>query len=103
MNELISPKYQMELIQKVYDKIWEEYKTYKDVLFYIKKWHQSDLDNWNNYWENFELILVGINIDLKSTLHSMKGSDLLKIAIIQSIEKLRSEKTIFHGKTKDDL
>ncbi len=33
----------------------------------------------------------------------MKGSDLLKIAIIQSIEKLRSEKTIFHGKTKDDL
>ena len=71
----------MELIQKVHDKIWEEYKTYKDVLFYIKKWHQSDLDNWNNYWENFELILVGINIDLKSTLHSMKGSDLLKIAI----------------------
>ena len=49
MNELISPKYQMELIQKVYDKIWEEYKTYKDVLFYIKKWHQSDQDNWNNY------------------------------------------------------
>ena len=25
------------------------------------------------------------------------------LAISQSIEKLRSEKTIFHGKTKDDL
>ncbi|GAA4139687.1 hypothetical protein GCM10022216_18040 [Sphingobacterium kyonggiense] len=55
MNELLSPKYQMQLVQQVDDKIWEEYKTYKDVLFYIKKWHEKEPSYYQNdrSWENF--------------------------------------------------
>ncbi|AWK05303.1 hypothetical protein HYN56_14085 [Flavobacterium crocinum] len=83
MNELISPKYQMKLINSVQEKIWEEFKSYKNVLFYIKKWHQSSEGyNFNDRWENFTINTeVNGNIDLLSTLHSMNGSDLLKIAI----------------------
>src|SRR5690606_28941250 len=83
MNELISPKYQMQLINSVQDKIWEEFKSYKNVLFYIKKWHQSSEGyNWNDHWENFSIHLdVNGNIDLLSCSHSMNGGELLKIAI----------------------
>ncbi len=81
MDDLISPKYQMKLVKSVNDAIWTEYKTYKDVSYYINKWHESDKD-WNNHWENFSII-YGDNkeIDLVRTLHNMQGSDLLKIAI----------------------
>lgn len=83
MDELISPKYQMQLVNSVQDKIWEEFKSYKNVLFYIKKWHKSSEGyNYNDNWENFTISLdVNGTIDLSSTLHSMNGSDLLKIAI----------------------
>lgn len=83
MDELISPKYQMQLVNSVQDKIWEEFKSYKNVLFYIKKWHRSSEGyNYNDNWENFTISLdVNGTIDLPSTLHSMNGSDLLKIAI----------------------
>lgn len=83
MNELISPKYQMKLINSVQEKIWEEFKSYKNVLFYIRKWHQSSEGyNFNDNWENFTISLdVNGTIDLLATLHSMSGNDLLKIAI----------------------
>lgn len=79
MNDLISPKYQMKLVKSVNDAIWEEYKTYKDVLLYIRKWHTSnDYDN----WENFRIVFAeNKNIDLLQTLHNIQGSDLLKMAI----------------------
>jgi len=82
MNELISPKYQMKLINDVNDKIWDEFGSYKNVKFYIEKWHKSDYYNINDYWENFQIALDdrGV-IDLKKTLHSLKGEDLIKIAI----------------------
>ncbi|WP_026705227.1 abortive infection family protein [Flavobacterium soli] len=88
MNELISPRYQMQLVQQVHDKIWEQFKSYKDVLFYIRKWHESDdAYNYNNRWENFAISLdVNGNIDLKSTLHNMKGYTILKIAIDLGID-----------------
>ena len=83
MEELISPKYQVELMKNVESKIWEEFKSYKTVLFYIKKWHQSDDSfNFNDRWENFNITLdYNGNIDLQATLASMSGTDLLKIAI----------------------
>lgn len=86
MNELISPKYQMQLVQQVHDKIWEQFRGYKDVLFYIRKWHESEYD-FNSHWENFEISLdVNGNIDLKSTLHNMNGDTILKIAIDLGID-----------------
>ena len=38
MNNLISPKYKMALIDDTYNKIWELYGSYKKVEFYIEKW-----------------------------------------------------------------
>lgn len=81
MNNLISPKYQMKLVKSVHDAIWEEYKTYKEVKLYIKKW-QSEEGDYHNSWYNFEIALKdNKEIDLLQTLHNMSGSDLLKVAI----------------------
>lgn len=85
MDDLVSPKYQMQLVNLVEQAIWEEYKSYKQVRIYIKKWHIHNYDpnGFNdNYWENFTVVEKTNNeIDLTSTLHNMTGSDLLKIAI----------------------
>jgi len=85
MEDLISPKYQMQLVNSVEQAIWDEYKSYKQVRLYIKKWHMNNYESGgfnNNYWENFTIVeKANKEIDLTSTLHSMTGSDLLKIAI----------------------
>lgn len=84
MDDLISPKYLMKLVTSVEKAIWEEYKSYKQVYLYIKKWHKNNYDYRginDNYWENFEIAGSITSIDLTSTLHNMSGSDLLKVAI----------------------
>lgn len=83
MEELISPKYQIELMKNVESKIWEEFKSYKTVILYIKKWHKfEDGINYGDIWENFHIALDGNgNVDLQTTLGSMNGTDLIKIAI----------------------
>lgn len=86
MDTPISPKYQMALIKSVNDSIWEQYKTYKDVLFYIEKWHVTDHD-WNNNWENFQIKTKDNGeIDLAKTLHNVDGSTLIKMAIDLGVE-----------------
>ena len=85
MDDLVSPKYQMQLASSVEQALWNEYKSYKLVLIYIKKWHKNNYEPGgfnNDYWENFSIIKKeNQDIDLTSTLHDMQGSDLLKIAI----------------------
>lgn len=81
MNDKISPKYQMQLIDDVEKSIWANYSSYKNVKYYIEKWHESSQD-WNNDWENFRIeIKQSGDIDLLSTLHSIDGETLIKIAI----------------------
>ncbi len=83
---MILPSYQMKLIEKIEKRIWEEYSSYKNVLFYIEKWHKTESD-WNNYWENFAIIKKQNNdIDLVSTLHNIDGETLIKIAIDLGVE-----------------
>lgn len=85
MNE-ISPKYLMKLILDVEKAIWNEYASYKNVRFYIEKWHESD-DGWNNNWENFFLATKeNGEVDLQRTLHGMNGELLLKIATDLGVE-----------------
>ncbi|MFP4368473.1 MAG: hypothetical protein ACLFR2_02740 [Candidatus Kapaibacterium sp.] len=61
MEELILPKYQMKLVEKVEKAIWNEYGSYRDVKLYIKKWHEV-----NGFVENFSIIeRRDNNIDLK--------------------------------------
>ncbi|MBK8723250.1 MAG: abortive infection family protein [Saprospiraceae bacterium] len=85
MDELVSPKYQMQLVNSVEQAIWDEYKTYKQVRLYIYKWYKNNFEHNsfnNDYWENFQIVeKANKEIDLTSTLHNMTGSDLLKIAI----------------------
>ncbi len=85
MDDLVSPKYQMRLVNSVEQAIWDEYKSYKQVRLYINKWHKNNYEPGgfnDNYWENFTIVeKANKEIDLTSTLHSMTGSDLLKIAI----------------------
>jgi len=75
----------MQLVNSVEQAIWDEYKSYKQVRLYIKKWHKNNYEpsGFNdNYWENFTIVeKPNKEIDLTSTLHTMTGSDLLKIAI----------------------
>lgn len=86
MNEFISPKFQMKLVKSVHDAIWEQYKNYREVSLYIDKWNEVDED-WNNHWENFSIIKKESgDIDLLKTLHSMNGSDLLKVAIDMGVD-----------------
>ena len=85
MNDLVSPKYQMQLVNSVEKAIWDEYKSYKQVRLYINKWHTDNYESNgfnDNYWENFTIVEnQNKEIDLTSTLHNMRGTDLLKIAI----------------------
>lgn len=90
MDELISPKYQMWLVSKIDDTLWDEFSSskYKNVLFYIQKWHQYERDNFNE-WENFHICYKNNQsneIDLVSTLHGMPPEILIKIAIDLWIE-----------------
>lgn len=76
----------MTLIKNIESAIWTEYKSYKDVKFFIDKWHTSEQD-WNNYRENFLIVLKeSKDIDLPATLHGIDGETLLKIAIDLGVE-----------------
>ena len=87
MENPISPKYLIQLVDSVERALWEMFPSskYKSVRFYIAKWHQRDED-WNNNWENFRIYEDNKNIDLPQTLHNIDGETLLKIAIDLGLE-----------------
>jgi len=83
--EAISPKYLMSLVKQIHEAIWREYITYRDVLFYIEKWHVWD--DWNNGYENFSIKIKATgDIDLLATLHGIASNTLLKIAVDLGVE-----------------
>ncbi|MGV4438710.1 abortive infection family protein [Ornithobacterium rhinotracheale] len=87
MNELISPKYQMKLVKEVSDAIIETYKTPKEILYYVEKWHKINYyDSFGNYEENFHIYFKGKNLDIELTLHNISGEVLLKMAIDLDVE-----------------
>lgn len=87
MNDKISPQYIMKLIDIIGKALWKEYPSYKNVQFYIDKWHEVNNDDWNNPWENFVIARTKeAKIDLLQTLHNIDGETLLKIAIDLGLE-----------------
>lgn len=83
MNEVVSPKYLMQLISEVAEAIWKGYTSYKNVKFYMEKWQVGD--NWN--WQNFPIVTKeNGEIDLITTLNGIDGETLLKIAIDIGVE-----------------
>ena len=92
MNELISPKYQMELASKVEDMLRKEYSTQK-IEYYIRKWHK--LDGFNSQtddfdYENFSIYHIHDNynneVDITRTLYNIPEEVLLKMAIDLGID-----------------
>lgn len=74
----------MKLVADIETVLWNMYSEakYRNVRFYIEKWHKHNDDSINYYWENFTIYEDDKkNIDLKKTLHNMDGELLLKIAI----------------------
>lgn len=50
--DIISPKYQMDLVKKINDRLFELFISYEDVANYIEKWHYI-YEGYTNYTENF--------------------------------------------------
>jgi hypothetical protein len=75
----LSPKYLIQLAKDIENAIWKVYPTYKDVRFYIFRWHKYDE---RNDWENFRVIFKeDQKIDLLSTLNNIDSELLIKMAI----------------------
>ncbi|MGD1007875.1 MAG: abortive infection family protein [Ignavibacteriaceae bacterium] len=86
MNNLISPAYQMQLIEKIEKEIWAKFSSPINIRFYIDKWYVSDNGGYN-YYENFNIAeKENGDINLTKTLHNIDGETLLKIAIDLGIE-----------------
>lgn len=88
MIESISPKYQMDIVQKINASLFEQFKSYEDVEAYLSKWHKEEQE-WNNFCENFQFYYkdeAKKKIDATKTLHNVDGGTLLKIAIDLGIE-----------------
>lgn len=81
MSNQISPKYQMNIIQNINDKLYELFKSYDDAEAYVCKWQvfYDDFGNANFYIQYKDN--EHKKIDLKKTLHQIDGETLLKIAI----------------------
>lgn len=88
MDWIVSPKYLVKLVDEINDVIWKEIWWYKKVLFYIKRWHQTNEEYNMNYRENFPIKYQNDseNIDLLATINEMPNDIILKIAIDLWIE-----------------
>lgn len=77
----------MKLISQIENIIWQEFTSYKNAKNYIKKWHISNLDDLNNYLENFRIYENNKSeINLNETLHNIDSETIVKIAIDLGIE-----------------
>jgi len=83
MNELMSPKYQMELISEIENTLRKEYSGLEKIGYYIKKWHKTG----DFRYENF-MIYCNDNdtINITETLYNIPEEILLKIAIDLGID-----------------
>ena len=74
----ISPKYKLELLEKIEGEIWEQFKTYKKSKIYITQW--QEFFDFNN--TNFSIVTKDNDvIDLAETLSGMDDETVLKIAV----------------------
>lgn len=90
MSNTISPKYQMSLIKQIEESAFDEFKQYKRVEAYIKKWQIVEEYDYrtNDAIMNFYIRYkqTSTDIDLFSTLSQIDGELLLKIAIDLGVE-----------------
>jgi hypothetical protein len=86
MNDVVSPKYLMNLISLIAKEIEAIYTDLEKIRFYLEKWHKDDEANFHSIYNfNYYLDFNG-NIKLNPTLNYMDVDLLLKIAIDLGIE-----------------
>ena len=89
MQEL-SPKYIADLTKRVIEIIWDTYKSYDMVKYYISKWQKTEWigDGFDSYQQtNFEIVNKPKGeIDLMPTLNGIDNETLIKIAIDLGID-----------------
>jgi hypothetical protein len=89
MSEKISPKYLMDLVDKIENALWNTFESgkYRKVRLYIEKWQNKTIDDRGNTYQDFDIAENEQgNIDLLETLHRIDGETLLKIAIDLGLE-----------------
>lgn len=79
MTPRISPKFKLNLLDKIEKKIWQEFQSYKKVRAYISQWQEEY--NWNDV--NFPIISQADSdkIDLTETLSRIDDATVLQIAV----------------------
>jgi hypothetical protein len=89
----ISPKYIMDLVNKISPMLWEMFPSskYQNVRRYVEKWHEGHWTGWNGEeWdENFHIYFKDDDkkeIDLDETLHNIPNDVLVKMAIDLGID-----------------
>ena len=85
----LSPKYISDLAQKVVNAIWNTYKSYDMVKFYVSKWYKVEWigERFDGYEKaNFEIIESSRGIELVPTLMGMDDETIIKIAIDLGID-----------------
>ena len=89
MQEL-SPKYIADLTKRVIEIIWDTYKSYDMVKYYISKWQKTEWigDGFDSYQQtNFEIVNKPKGeIDLIATFMRIDNETLIKIAIDLGID-----------------
>lgn len=74
----ISPKYQMEIVQNINDRLYELFKSYDDVEAYVEKWCEvyDEFGNANFYiqYKNNE----HKKIDLKKNSSSSRWRNIIE-------------------------
>ena len=78
----ISPLYLINLQKSLKEALFLEFKSYKEVERYLRKWHESDDFNYSNFGFSYD----GTNIDVLGTLNSMDGELLLQIAVYLGVD-----------------
>lgn len=81
----ISPKYMMQLIDKIEAELWSMFKSpkYQNVRRYILKWHEEWTGYFDDAGENFHIFYrddAKSEIDLAETLHRMDEDIVFRIA-----------------------
>ena len=78
----ISPKFKMELIQKIAKAIWKQYQKYALVQIFIEQFQKEEWNERGDYQgRNFDIAQKDEHIDLEKTLSNMPQEVLFSVAI----------------------
>lgn len=73
----ISPRYQMRIVQDIYDRLYELFKSYDDVEAYVEKWREVYDDFNANFYIQYK-DEERKKIDLKKNSSSVRWRNIIE-------------------------